>query len=58
MGLNRSKTRDEKELLVAQQSAKQLMLSEYEKGPNCEECAIWSGLEKMPSCLWWSCIYA
>ncbi|KAK8817343.1 hypothetical protein WA556_003236, partial [Blastocystis sp. ATCC 50177/Nand II] len=32
-----AKTRDEKELLVAQQSAKQLMLSEYEKGPNCEE---------------------
>lgn len=37
MGVNRSKTRDEKELLVVQQSAKQLMLSEYEKGPNCEE---------------------
>ena len=30
MGVNRSKTRDEKELLVAQQSAKQLMLWEYE----------------------------
>lgn len=24
----------------------------------CEECTIWSGLEKMPSCLWWSCVYA
>lgn len=34
--MNHRKT-EEKKLLFTQLSAKQLMLSEYEKGPNCEE---------------------
>ena len=35
--MKRRRSKEEKTLLFSQLSAKQLMLSEYEKGPNCEE---------------------